>query len=50
MIDVKLTDRKGNYIASFGAGLPEDTEKEIYQALRNALRNYPKLIEVFKEK
>lgn len=47
MIDIKLSDKDGNEITSCGCGLSSEMEKIAYFALRKALLNYYKLIEVF---
>jgi len=49
MIDIKLCDMGGKRIAGCGVGKSEQEEKEIFLALRNALLDTNKLLEVFGE-
>ncbi len=44
MIDIILDNEK--YKSKCGAGLDSDTEKRVYDKLRNLLLNYPKLLGV----
>ena len=49
MIDIILIDDNKKPVVSCGCALPAEQEKRIYLALRNALLDYPKLIEHFGE-
>ncbi len=47
MIDIKLTDKDGKEITKCGVGLSSHQERVTYIALKNALFNPNKLIEIF---
>lgn len=49
MIDIILTNDNKKPVANCGCALPAEQEKRIYLALRNALLDYPKLLEYFEE-